>query len=190
MATTKTKRQGGKKAAGRRSPRTQPKTPNRSQPRTQRPHKRLRANLFGIRADQDWYGVATVLALVEAQGRERRVRVGGLRQLYRRPAQRPRHKLTEHTSDREMAKLLSAFGHPQRVAIAKAIYAGAHRYASLRESVDLKAGPMYHHLRELRLAGVLADGPRDAYELTDRGRDAVIVLCSLASLWQDGAGRS
>jgi len=174
MATTRTSRQGGKKTA-------RAKAPNRK--RTPKTKKRLRANPFGIRDDQNWYGVASVLALVEAEGKTRRIRVGGVRELHRRPAQRPKHKLIEHMSDAEMAKLLSAFGHPQRVAIAKAIYAGAHRYADLRERVNLKAGPMYHHLRELRLAGVLADGPRDVYELTERGRDAVIVLCSLASLW-------
>ncbi len=128
-----------------------------------------------------------MLALVEAQGRDRRIRVGGVKRLYRRPAQRPRHKLVEEVTDEAIAKLLSAFAHPQRVAIIKAIFAGAGRYAELREKVGLKAGPMYHHLRELRLAGVLADGPRDVYRLTAAGSDALLVACSLESLREDDA---
>ncbi len=135
-----------------------------------------------MRAGEKWYGVATMVAIVEAEGPDRRVQVGGLRRLYRRPAQRPRHKLVDTVPDEALAKLLSGFGHPQRVAIAKAIFTGAGRYADLRERVGLKAGPMYHHLRELRLAGVLADGPRDVYRLTPQGRDALILACSLASL--------
>jgi len=85
-------------------------------------------------------------------------------------------------TDEAIAKLFAAFGHPQRVAIMKAIFAGAGTYADLREKVGLKAGPMYHHLRELRLAGVLADGPRDVYRLTGLGRDALMIACSIASI--------
>jgi len=140
---------------------------------------------FGLRSDQNWYGVATFWSILEAEGRERRFRVGGVRRLYRRPAQRPRHQLTEQISDESLAKLLSAFGHPQRIAIMKAIYTGAGSYGELRKRVGLKAGPMYHHLRELRLAGVLADGPRDVYRLTRRGRDVLILACSLGALWDD-----
>ncbi|MBN1344789.1 MAG: winged helix-turn-helix transcriptional regulator [Phycisphaerae bacterium] len=135
-----------------------------------------------MRYDENWYGVATMVAIVETQGRERQVRVGGLKRLYRRPAQRPRHKLVEETPDEALAKLLCAFAHPQRVAIIKAIFTGAGTYADLRERVGLKAGPMYHHLRELKLAGVLADGPRDVYRLTRQGKDALILACSLATL--------
>lgn len=126
--------------------------------------------------------------MVEASGRHRRVRIGGVRRLYRRPAQRPRHKLTGEVSDAALAKLLSGFAHPQRVAIVKAIFTGAGTYADLRERVGLKAGPMYHHLRELRLAGVLADGPRDVYRLTQQGTDALMMACSLASI-RDGKGQ-
>jgi hypothetical protein len=81
-----------------------------------------------------------------------------------------------------LAKLLAGFGHPQRVAIVKAIFTGAGSYGALCEKVGLKAGPMYHHLRELRLAGVLADGPRDVYRLTQQGRDALMLVCSLSSI--------
>jgi predicted transcriptional regulator len=88
----------------------------------------------------------------------------------------------DQVSDQDLARLLSAFAHPQRVAIMKAIYTGAGTYAALRSKVGLKAGPMYHHLRELRLAGVLADGPRDVYRLTSKGRDALIIACSLGSI--------
>jgi DNA-binding HxlR family transcriptional regulator len=138
--------------------------------------------LFGLPAAQNWWGVATVVATMEAEGRQRRVRVGGIERLYQRPAQRPRHKLVQAVADEDLAKLLSGFGHPHRVAIVKAIYAGAGTYRELRKKVPLKAGPMYHHLRELRLAGVLADGPRDVYRLTPRGRDAVMVVCSIGTL--------
>jgi DNA-binding HxlR family transcriptional regulator len=126
--------------------------------------------------------VASSVVILESSGTERRIAVGGLKRLYRRPAQRPRHKFVEAVSDEATAKLLSAFGHPQRVAIMKAIFSGAGTYADLREKVPLKAGPMYHHLRELRLAGVLADGARDVYRLTPRGRDALILACTLMSI--------
>ncbi len=137
---------------------------------------------MGLAKDAELYGVATLVAVIEAEGKQRRRRVGGITKVYKRPAQRPRHKLVDEMSNEDLAKLLSAFGHPQRVAIIKAIFAGAGRYADLREKVPLKPGPMYHHLRELRLAGVLADGPRDVYELTPMGRDALMIVCTLATL--------
>ncbi len=135
--------------------------------------------VFGISTAEPVYGVGGAFQLVEAWGSERRSRTGKLRRLYRKPAQRPRRRFVESASDDAIAKLFGAFGHPHRVAIIKAIFSGAGRYADLRERVPLKPGPMYHHLKELRLAGVLADGPRDVYALTPAGRDALILTCCL-----------
>lgn len=158
--------------------------PKSSKHPKQRQRKPSIDDAIGLPEDADGYGVSTYIAIVESEGKQRRRRVGGISKVYKRPAQRPRHKFVDQMSSEDLAKLLSAFAHPHRVAIIKAIFAGAGHYADLREKVPLKAGPMYHHLRELRLAGVLADGPRDVYELTQIGRDALLIVCSLGSLRQ------
>lgn len=148
------------------------------------------AGLPELRRGQSWYGWATTLGILESDGPTRRVRVGGLKHLHRRPAQRPRHDLVNHASDEWLAKVLSAFANPHRVAIMKAIFTGAGSYAELRKRVGLKAGPMYHHLRELRLAGMLADGSRDMYDLTTQGRDLLAIMCSLPSLIDQGSSEA
>ncbi len=139
-------------------------------------------NSIRLRKGENWYGVGTQLLILESQGTERHIQVGGVRRLYRVPARRPRHQFVEGLSNEQIARWMSALAHPQRVAIVKAVFCGAVNYGDLRERVPLKAGPMYHHLRELRLAGVLTVGTRDVYQLTPIGRNLLIVACSIGSI--------
>jgi DNA-binding transcriptional ArsR family regulator len=159
--------------------RGQPSMKRRALARTQ---ASLAAGLFTLRANESAFGVASSIVILESEGRKRSIKVGGVRHLFQLPAHRPRHRLVSHMANDAIARLFTAFAHPQRVSIMKAIYTGAASYADLREKVGLKAGPMYHHIKELRLAGVVSDGPRDLYRLTPRGEKALIVVCSMSSI--------
>ena len=112
------------------------------------------------------------------------MRSGRIEQFFGKPGQGARQKLIEAQDLAAAARAMNAMGHPQRVALLQAMLTGAGSHAELRERTGLKAGPMYHHLRELRLAGFLEDGPRDVYRLTRRAQDLFWVV--LAVLAQSG----
>jgi hypothetical protein len=48
----------------------------------------------------------------------------------------------------------------------------------LKARTHCKAGPLYHHIAQLRLAGLILPKQRDNYELLPLGRNAV--MCALA----------
>jgi predicted transcriptional regulator len=81
-----------------------------------------------------------------------------------------------------LADLAAGFAHPQRVLLVRTLMEGATRYSELRVALGAKAGPLYHHIKQLRLCGLLEAGPRDTYQLTMRGRLAAGVLCGLDRL--------
>jgi predicted transcriptional regulator len=83
---------------------------------------------------------------------------------------------------RQVADLAAGFAHPQRVLLLRTLMEGATRYSELRAALGAKAGPLYHHIRQLRLCGLLEAGPRDTYHLTLRGRLAAGVMCALDRL--------
>ncbi|HNQ21960.1 MAG TPA: hypothetical protein PKK06_02590 [Phycisphaerae bacterium] len=55
-------------------------------------------------------------------------------------------------------------------------------YASLTELTGLKAGPLYHHLNQLRLARLIEPKKRNQYELTSLGRRIALVAMA-AGRW-------
>ena len=84
----------------------------------------------------------------------------------------------------------TALGHPQRAKLALTMVPGGATYADLREATGMQPGPLYHHIQELRLAGLVGPKTRDAYELTPLGREAVLAAKTLDLLWCKGNGRS
>lgn len=82
----------------------------------------------------------------------------------------------------KLAELAAGFAHPQRVLLVRTLMSGATRYRELRVALGAKAGPLYHHVRQLRLCGLLQMGRRDVYRLTDKGHLAAGVLCGLERL--------
>ena len=84
--------------------------------------------------------------------------------------------------NQEVASLLSALANPHRVAICKSLLSGPKCHTELRAICHLNAGPLYHHLRELKLAGYLAPPQRDRYALSTRGRDMLLIALSVSAM--------
>ncbi len=68
-----------------------------------------------------------------------------------------------------LAATFSALGHPARLQILFLLAEGSATHQHLSKATGLKAGPLYHHIRELREIGLLAPRSRDLYLLTKKG---------------------
>lgn len=73
-----------------------------------------------------------------------------------------------------LATLLAALAHPQRLTVLLKLLGGEATHQLLTKATGLKAGPLHHHLRELRVAGLIGPKVRDLYMLTRRGRRAIL----------------
>ncbi|MCH7595689.1 MAG: hypothetical protein IID35_03940 [Planctomycetes bacterium] len=58
-------------------------------------------------------------------------------------------------------------------------------YAALQKVSKLKAGPLYHHINQLRLSGLVLPKQRDLYELTRGGRNLALVAIVAGSVARD-----
>lgn len=81
-----------------------------------------------------------------------------------------------------LARNMAALSHPQRIRILLKLLAGEATHQLLRKTTDLKAGPLYHHLRELREAGFIGPKTRDLYVITRAGRRAVLGAMAMGRL--------
>lgn len=77
---------------------------------------------------------------------------------------------------------LAAVSHPQRIAILKLLLSGPACYRMLTKITGLKAGPLYHHLGELRFAGFVGPKTRDVYSITPKGKRAILLILALIRL--------
>lgn len=91
-------------------------------------------------------------------------------------------QITRGTRPERLSRLLAALAHPQRLAILTKLLAGEATHKLLSNATGLKAGPLYHHLRELRAAGLLGPKVRDVYVLTPKGRRAILAAMALERL--------
>ncbi len=90
---------------------------------------------------------------------------------------------------RRTCQALAAFGHPQRLKIMAKLLEGPATYRSLQKVTKLKAGPLYHHISQLRLAGLILPKQRDLYALTRGGRNLILMAAVLGPLIRDGRRR-
>jgi hypothetical protein len=81
-----------------------------------------------------------------------------------------------------LARNMAALSHPQRIRILLKLLAGEATHQLLRRTTDLKAGPLYHHLRELREAGLIGPKTRDLYVITRAGRRAILGTLAMGRL--------
>lgn len=157
-----------RRAAGRRRKRPPRQvTPSRRPPRTQ----------AAVRS-----GLAVELACRHADGvrvRTRRLQIG---RIYRRSAGAGAATVWKGVDHKRLAELATGFAHPQRVILVRTLMQGATSYRQIRMALGAKAGPLYHHVKQLRLCGLLQVGPRDVYRLTEAGQLAAGVLCGLERL--------
>ncbi len=85
----------------------------------------------------------------------------------------------------ELARVLGALGSTHRLRILFKLLEGAATYRTLQKVTGLKAGPLYHHIAQLRLAELVGPKQRDLYDLTRAGRNVVVVASVLGSLSRD-----
>lgn len=142
-------------------------------------------------------GLGAFVAVVEAFGggldaktSRRQVFIGG-----RRAARQPTTTL-DRAARRfgagkldQLAQVLAALGSGHRLAILAQLLEGPATYRSLERRTGLKAGPLYHHINQLRLTNLVAPKSRDLYSLTRAGRNALLVVRSLGPLLKDSRPR-
>lgn len=88
-------------------------------------------------------------------------------------------------SIRHLSTALAAMGHPVRIKILTMLLDGPGVYRSLQKVTGLKPGPLYHHVNQLRLAGLIGPKERDLYELTRAGRNLLMVTLAVEPLLKD-----
>ena len=91
-------------------------------------------------------------------------------------------RLLPKTDPSETATIMGSLGHPHRLIILQRLLRGAASYRDLHEAAKLKAGPLYHHVSTLRLAGLICAKKRDIYELTELGQYLALVSAIIPKL--------
>lgn len=84
-----------------------------------------------------------------------------------------------------VAKALAALGHVYRLAVLERLLGGASSYAELCRHTGLQSGPLYHHVDQLRLAGLVRPKQRNVYEITRGGRNLLLVALASVRLAKD-----
>jgi len=90
---------------------------------------------------------------------------------------------------RPVCQAFSTLGHVLRAKIVRKLLEGPATYQALKRLTKLKVGPLYHHVNQLRLAGIILPKQRDLYELTRGGRNLILGALALAPLVKDGRTR-
>ncbi len=85
----------------------------------------------------------------------------------------------------KVAPALSAISHEHRIRMMAELLTGPKTYQDLQKLTKLKAGPLYHHINQLRLAELILPKQRDTYELTRGGRNLILAAMALAPLISD-----
>lgn len=85
-------------------------------------------------------------------------------------------------SDEAVAVLGYALSSPQKVALLRALLDRTlESAAALGATTHLTTGSLYHHLRDLMHAGLMAQAGRNQYHITARGQRVLLLLTALAS---------
>lgn len=87
-------------------------------------------------------------------------------------------RLARPAGRRRLAGLLAAVSNSHRLTILTKLLEGPATYRAMQKATGLKVGPLYHHVNQLRLAGLLAPKQRDLYRLTPAGRTLVALLAA------------
>lgn len=82
----------------------------------------------------------------------------------------------------QAAEWAASLGHRIRLSILMALAAGPASYQQLCKTTGLTAGPLQHHVRTLRQAGMLKTPQRNTYGMTDRGRTCLGLLRAMSEL--------
>ena len=83
---------------------------------------------------------------------------------------------------RRIVGAMGVFSNENRVRILQALLSGARTSSELARETGLEGGQLYHHLRELMLAGYVEAVERGKYALTPKGCIAIRVAAAVASI--------
>lgn len=89
----------------------------------------------------------------------------------------------------ELRQTLASLGHPVRLKVLIELLSGPAVYQSLKRVTRMAPGPLYHHINQLRIAGLIRPKERNLYELTRGGRNLILVTAAAASLFKDRRSR-
>lgn len=85
-------------------------------------------------------------------------------------------------TDEAVALLGYALSSPQKVGLLRALLGHpSESAAALGASAQLSTGSLYHHLRDLMHAGLIAQEGRNRYAITPRGQRVLLLLLALAA---------
>jgi len=82
-------------------------------------------------------------------------------------------------------RAMAAVGHEVRAKLLVKLLEGPATYKALKRVAKQEAGPLYHHISQLRLAGLILPKQRDLYELTRGGRNLILVVLAMSPLVRD-----
>ncbi len=85
----------------------------------------------------------------------------------------------------QVCEALAAVGHVQRARLMVKLLEGPATYRALQRITGAKPGPLYHHVNQLRLAGLILPKQRDLYELTRGGRNLILAAIAVGPLIKD-----
>jgi len=89
----------------------------------------------------------------------------------------------------ELRQVLGSLGHPVRLKLLCKLLSGPAVYQSLKWATRLAAGPLYHHINQLRIAGLIRPKERNLYELTRAGRNLIMIVAAGAATLKDARPR-
>jgi len=85
-------------------------------------------------------------------------------------------------TDEGAALLGYALSSPQKVGLLRALLGhDSESAAALGAAAQLSTGSLYHHLRDLMHAGLIAQEGRNRYQITPRGQRVLLLLLALAA---------
>ncbi len=88
-----------------------------------------------------------------------------------------------------VASVLAACGSGHRLAILMILLEGPATYRAIQRRTSLKAGPLYHHIGQLRLTGLIGPKTRDLYVLTKAGLRVLLTILCMERLTHDTSPR-
>lgn len=151
----------------------------------------------GLPRGQRRYGLGAWIVVVEGLGSRLDVKRGQLAMFGRTAKQggvmamaEMARKGTRKVDVETLAGILGAVGNPHRLRILLELLAGPTTYQGMNAAIGLKAGPFYHHINHLRLAGLVSGKSRDLYMLTKSGRNVILASLAMAGMAKDPTPRS
>jgi len=122
-----------------------------------------------------------LLEIIESSGRSRHV----VRRRWARIVSNSKTGVAPSGAPKELHRTTGALAHAARVTIMLKLLEGPATYRSLQKTTSLKAGPLYHHINQLRLCGLILPKQRDLYELTRGGQGLILAGMAVAGLARD-----